>query len=389
MENKLIKKEGVFDLHIATELESKIRYMCNKFPNNEWSGVLFYNYTGSFKDNDLSFTAVDFFLMDYGSATYTEFEMSPDVCSYMAENPELLDCQMGLIHSHDQMKTFFSATDTSTLLSEGSERGSFLSLIVNNEGTYSAAITRAINHILQIKDNSSITDFTDIIDSDEYSEYKTSYKEVEYYMLNILKPETSFVDLDTRINEISKTKTTKNTVKSTTIYPVTTHSTYSGSLFHDSDYANDDYYRFNWDYKPYTQSKTITPSTTESYKDYAPLTDKYLEAYEVNTVKFNKMLKQIIMGSISVLPKDDIDVLIPKMSSYLSKVFPDIKVYTDFIENFIVSLFNTIDDENLKNEDKDIPEAVYAYKMINILDEYPSNKYINAIMECLELYINY
>ena len=36
--------------------------------------------------------------MDIGTAAYTEFDMSPDVISYMADNPELLDCQMGLIH---------------------------------------------------------------------------------------------------------------------------------------------------------------------------------------------------------------------------------------------------------------------------------------------------
>ena len=36
--------------------------------------------------------------MDIGSQAYTEFDMSPDVIAYMTDHPELLDCQMGLIH---------------------------------------------------------------------------------------------------------------------------------------------------------------------------------------------------------------------------------------------------------------------------------------------------
>lgn len=42
------------------------------------------------------------------------------------------------------MRTFFSGTDRNTLLKEGADCNNFLSLIVNNEGTYTAAITRRV-----------------------------------------------------------------------------------------------------------------------------------------------------------------------------------------------------------------------------------------------------
>ena len=80
--------------------------------------------------------------------------MSPDVVSYMANNSELLDCQMGLIHSHNNMSTFFSGTDIRTLEEEGLDRNHFVSLIVNNQGSYTAAITRKLIKNISSANNS-------------------------------------------------------------------------------------------------------------------------------------------------------------------------------------------------------------------------------------------
>ena len=99
----LIKKESTFKLIISKEVENKIRYVCQQIYKDEWSGTLFYIPEGKFEDGTLTIRCVDIYLMDIGTAAYTEFDMSPDVISYMTNNPELLDCQMGLIHSHNQM----------------------------------------------------------------------------------------------------------------------------------------------------------------------------------------------------------------------------------------------------------------------------------------------
>ena len=106
-EIKLLKEEGTFDLIIPEDVEKKIRYMCQKVNSIEWSGTLFFKSEGKYEDDTLVIRCVDFFLMDIGSAAYTEFDMSPDVVGYMTENPELLDCQMGLIHSHNNMSKEF------------------------------------------------------------------------------------------------------------------------------------------------------------------------------------------------------------------------------------------------------------------------------------------
>lgn len=106
-ETKLLKMSSSFNLFIPKEVEEKIRYMCKEIPNVEWSGVLFYTPEGNFGDEGFNIKCVDFYLMDIGTAGATDFYMSPQVIAYMTENKELLDCQMGLIHSHNTMAKLF------------------------------------------------------------------------------------------------------------------------------------------------------------------------------------------------------------------------------------------------------------------------------------------
>lgn len=102
---RLVQKLGTYNykLIIPSEVENKIRYACQKSWNTEWSGTLFFTHEGSFENNDLIIKCVDIYIMDVGTQAYTEFDMNPDVISYMCDNPDLLDCQMGLIHSHNNM----------------------------------------------------------------------------------------------------------------------------------------------------------------------------------------------------------------------------------------------------------------------------------------------
>lgn len=130
-----------FRLDLKEELLDKIKYLCREFPTQEWSGVLFYEAIGDVADLDnMILTAFDLYPLDLGSAVYTEFSHSPDFAGYVARHPDLMDAHMGLIHSHNNMATFFSGTDTSTLQEMSPIYENYLSLIVNNKGDYTAAI---------------------------------------------------------------------------------------------------------------------------------------------------------------------------------------------------------------------------------------------------------
>jgi hypothetical protein len=98
------------------------------------------------EDGTFKVTCVDFFVMDIGTAGFTQYDESVEVVDYMCQHPELLEngVYQGLIHSHNNMATFFSGTDTATLLSEGQDTVHFVSLIVNNAGKYTAGVTRRV-----------------------------------------------------------------------------------------------------------------------------------------------------------------------------------------------------------------------------------------------------
>lgn len=156
-ENILLKEiDPTWALTISSKLEHKISYLCLQLPSTEWSGVLYY----SVNTENKTLVGEDVQLLDVGTAATTEFDLSPEVVSYMVEN-DLLDCQTGLIHSHHTMATFFSGTDTNTLKKQGSERNRFLSLIVNNKKEYSAALTTKLEGVVEKTIKGVYKDFND------------------------------------------------------------------------------------------------------------------------------------------------------------------------------------------------------------------------------------
>ena len=214
---QLVKVQSSCDykLIVPANVEEKIRYLLRKYPHTEWSGVLFTTHEGTFEDNNLTITCQDVYPMDLGNATFTQFKMSEDVAGYLADNLNLFGCDMGLIHSHHDMSTFFSGTDTATLQSEGNDTNCFVSLIVNNAGTYSAAVTRkkvlnvesTVKHVkcsYEFFGEGEVVKSGNPVESSETKEITT----IEYFMLNVEREEVTnqLEYLDARFSEIEKKK---------------------------------------------------------------------------------------------------------------------------------------------------------------------------------------
>ena len=148
-------------LYIDHIVESKIRYLANKYPSNEWSGILFVEYNGNFDDESLSITAKDLYVMDIGSSGFTTFDSrNAEYFSYAVKNNLDETCDFGLIHSHHNMKAFFSGTDSAELNATGKTRDVYVSLIVNNEGSYVAKITRRVQKKANVEWTVSYSDLS-------------------------------------------------------------------------------------------------------------------------------------------------------------------------------------------------------------------------------------
>lgn len=389
----LVQKLGTYNykLVIPAEVERKIRFACQRVWNTEWSGTLFFTHEGSFENNDLVIRCVDIYIMDIGTQAYTEFDMNPDVIAYMCENPELLDCQMGLIHSHNNMSTFFSGTDTATLKEEGRDRNNFVSLIVNNAGNYTAAITRRVKS-KSVSESVSYEFFGDG-EKHDIKEYVSENNEIEWFYLNIVKEgdNSSFQDMDARFEEIKKRKAEKakeaemarkQNSQINSIGPAIDISSYSTKAGPANIIPN---------------KKTIVQTSLfDGIDDWE--SDNFDMPY--GTAKFDKntirqLTLQLITGSI-IIPDDskiDIKKWAASMPAMYQKRFgkgeEGMKLFEMWADTYTEFLTWYATDSKLKAQGIDNDEmcAICAHDMIEELTKLPNNEYIQGYIEALQKYL--
>lgn len=427
-----MKNATSFDLIIPEEVEAKIRHLCSKVHDVEWSGTLFYTVEGSLDDGTFKATCVDICVMDIGTTGYTEFKDTEDIISYRLNHRDTLlreGVYEALIHSHNNMKAFFSGTDLNTLLSEGSDLNHFLSLIVCNAGQYVARITRKLKtrtkaeaHIVYTKtvEYNSYEDRRIVITDGETSETdKTEEREetiIEYFELNINKAqvEEPFKELDDRLDEIKRGKYT---------YRPTTPYTYHPGIGGYQPPV------FNAQGEPYSSAET--PAKEKSGKsnqlsmfgheevEYpsrpaipvrTPQDDDFVEFYTVEKVPFQilkTLCTQLLLGSILATQQSNINLnnWVEKMDKVYAKRFgnldnPDsyevlrLKTWIDqMIENIIgysvdkdyedkVAAKYGLDDD-YEYEDSDAFIHLYACDMITFLEDLPNSKVKDMMIESL------
>lgn len=391
----LVQKSGTYNykLIIPAEVERKIRFVCQKVWSTEWSGTLFFTHEGSFENNDLVIRCVDIYIMDIGTQAYTEFDMNPDVIAYMCENPELLDCQMGLIHSHNNMSTFFSGTDTATLREEGIDRNNFVSLIVNNAGTYTAAITRRVKS-KQVKESVSYEFFGDG-EKHDTKEYVSSADEIEWFYLKIEKEgeNYSFPDMAARLEEIKQAKAERAEEAKKAQTPVyqggykpviaNSYGTKAGSA--------------NLVKKEADKPKVVQPTLFDNADDL-PFEEGYDIPYghvSFDKVTLKSLVLQLITGSIIISNDSKIDITkwAKSMPTLYEKRFGKGKVGMDnfkiWAETYTEYLTWYITDEKLEELGFDETEicAICAHDMIEELTKLPENDYIKGYIDALQKYL--
>lgn len=391
----LVQKSGTYNykLIIPAEVERKIRFACQKVWSTEWSGTLFFTHEGSFENNDLVIRCVDIYIMDIGTQAYTEFDMNPDVIAYMCENPELLDCQMGLIHSHNNMSTFFSGTDTATLREEGIDRNNFVSLIVNNAGTYTAAITRRVKS-KQVKESVSYEFFGEG-EKHDTKEYVSSADEIEWFYLKIEKEgeNYSFPDMAARLEEIKQAKAERAEEAKkaqTPVYQGGYKPVIANSYGTKADPAN-------LVKKEADKPKVVQPTLFDNADDL-PFEEGYDIPYghvSFDKVTLKSLVLQLITGSIVISNDSKIDITkwAKSMPALYEKRFGKGKVGMDnfkiWAEAYTEYLTWYITDEKLEELGFDETEicAICAHDMIEELTKLPENDYIKGYIDALQKYL--
>ena len=349
-----------YKMFIPLEVERKIRYLLRKFPSTEWSGVLFTTHTGSFEDNNLEIKCHDIYPMDLGNATFTSFSMSEDVAAYMAEHIELFDCDLQLVHSHHRMEAFFSGTDIDTLKEEGSERNCFVSLIVNNAGTYCAAVTRKVKTTVKYTITSKSSEYEffgdgKVTDSKETPEEKVMEKEhIEYFMLDITKEEETndLAYLDERFEEIEKKKKSQPGLPKVIEEPTF------------------------WDLPYYCPKKSHFPDKElPEVKKNSPTKFKTTNSSKAEVMQ---SIAKIVTGSMTVKKDFNIDTWIKNdMEKAFDKMFPSEFAFQNYVD-YALDLF--LGNYHLDLEIEEAAKIMFDY----LIEYYDTNHYITYICNTID-----
>lgn len=380
--SQLVAKQDLYDLVITNNVYKKIQQWCKICPRLEWSGYLFYHIEGSLKNKDLKITTDDFLVLNIGDSTATTFTVTPEVTLFMVDN-NLVDSKIGLIHSHNQMAAFFSATDNNTLLEEGSNTCNFLSLIVNNAESYVARVTSQIVTSFEGIKQTCIKSY-DIEDTKEERVNIKKLTNVAYYDLNIIiegKEEVSS-EIINRFNELNK----KNTVVP-----------YTPSLFDSQD-------------SYFTNKQEIEePKSPTLNKNYMTQKASNSEDLPIDDTIILDTLSQLIFGN----PLNNYtNTTWPELTNYLKLQMA--KDYDEYYESRNINyedycallcdfVINNIKDKQLEtylinNKLEDSLSApstvisIYAEKLLDKLLELNNgfeNYYLGVIIENINSYIIY
>lgn len=362
----------------------------------EWSGVLFYTHTGTFEDNNLEIHCEDFFPMDLGEATFTQFKNDESVVSYIAENMELFDCELGLCHSHNQMSCFFSGTDTSTLRSEGNDTNCFVSLIVNNAGSYCAAITRKIKQKTEVITKSEGLKYEFFgegnvqVDTPATSTQIFDEEVIQYFMLDVEREviDNPYDFLDKRFDEIE-------TQKKAQAKPAFASTRTASAIERDADF-------YDWMHssrKESVETKMVLPAREQTLfteQEMAEMTD--VSKWEPDPTIIHHLVCQMVACSLIIdTERFDLEQWIVKhMNKKYLEIFgtegtesPQFHEYKEFIVEFMINQYNGADTPPEVYDDWDGYLCKIASAMHDELYVYSSTAYpyIDAYLEVLTRYI--
>lgn len=288
------------------------------------------------------------------------------------------------------MSTFFSGTDTATLKEEGRDRNNFVSLIVNNAGSYTAAITRRIKS-KQVMESVSYEFFGDG-EKQDTKEYVSDADEIEWFYLKIEKEgeNYSFPDMAARLEEIKKVKAEKAKKAQTPVYSSGYKPVIANSYDTKAGPAN-------LVKKEADKSKVVQSTLFDNANDL-PFEEEYEIPYGQVTfdkVTLKSLVLQLITGSIIISNDSKIDITkwAKSMPALYEKRFgkgkegmKNFKIWADTYAEYLTWY---VTDEKLEELGFDETEicAICAHDMIEELTKLPENDYIKGYIDALQKYL--
>ena len=293
--------------------------------------------------------------------------------------------------SHQGFKAYFSGTDINTLREEGNDTNHFVSLIINNEGEYCAAVTRKVTNKYNLNITGNVTssyNSWDNVPKEKVSKVKRKKEEeksfIEYYMLQINKEESPYIpdSLEVRLNELVNKKNNRNSRLS---YWGNYNSNYNNKGF------NNDWIR-NTSNRISNSSQLSLFNNDDNYENkYAFINELSDEAKEYGITP--KLLKNQVTQLITCNlfghynSNIELDKWAINMVEVYDKRFKDIKSFESYAYAIIEFLEDDLISITSKFPGKDLEiQSVWRTELIKELSKYKTNKYIEKYIEALEIW---
>lgn len=292
--------------------------------------------------------------------------------------------------------TFFSGTDTATLSAEGNDMAHFVSLIVNNAGEYTAAITRKYKCVQTVSEKYTYPTWKNQI-SEGIETFDIEEEKLEWFNLDVVfeNINSSFeAEMIERINEIKEAK--KKAIVPT--YKNENYPQYEKGYTPTRDrweFIKDEerYYKENKEIPIYRNNNEISkqgelPFEQECEEDL----DMPYGIITVSPIIVQSVVRQLITSAI-ILPNEssvDIKKWANSMESLYRKRFGSIKQFEYFASNYVDYLITSTYDESIMaeiNNDDTAMEAILAYDVREELQKLPENPWLNVYINLLDDYI--
>lgn len=273
--------------------------------------------------------------------------------------------------------TFFSGTDTATLRQEGSDRNIFVSLIVNNEGTYTAGITRKV--FSKISEEVCYKTWGDKEVCNPVEHYETQY--VEWFNLTIEKEEDGlfFPDIAERLLHIAEEKKkAEEEAKKVTHYNPNPYPWIGGK---QTTLFDDDADVPPADYKPFKQKETKH-------------TQQVNENFAVDTELFDDIVMKLLTGDINADTSSmTTSAAAINMPLKFDRTFKDISDFESFASNMLDFIIDTwgpfvyMPNDDKKEDLWDEALGTFAYDLGSRLIQIVPNKYTEIYSNLLNNYM--
>ena len=293
------------------------------------------------------------------------------------------------------MSTFFSGTDTATLKEEGRDRNNFVSLIVNNAGTYTAAITRRIKS-KQVMESVSYEFFGDG-EKQDTKEYVSDADEIEWFYLKIEKEgeNYSFPDMAARLEEIKQAKAEKAEKAKKSQVPVYSNG-YNPVIVNSYSTKAGPANLIKKEVSKPNVANVVQPTLFDNVDDL-PFEEGYIPYGQVtfDKVTLKSLVLQLITGSIIISNDSKIDIskwaksmptLYEKRFGKSKEGMENFKIWADTYADYLI-WYTT--DEKLEELGFDETEicAICAHDIIEELTKLPENDYIKVYIDTLQKYL--